>query len=397
MKVLMLTPYLPYPLLSGGQTRSYNLIKNLSDKHEITLFSLIKKEGERQHISQLEKFCKKVSVFKRSETPWTFRNIALTGFGAYPFLVMRNLVQEERAAVREELGKEKFDLIHAETFYVMPHIPKTKTPILLVEQTVEYLVYKHYVEERARILLRPFMWVDLLKLKYWETYFWRQAKKVVAMSNSDMRAMESLSSGLDINVVPNGIDVKYFSQKARKSSDKLRILYVGNFSWLQNIEAVEILVNVVWPEIKKRIPKATLWVVGMNMTDEIRSLGKRADIEINEGIPDIRDAYNNADILVTPIEGPGGTRLKILEAMASGLPVVTTPVGAEGLGVKDGKEVIIKKNYKDMAKAVIEVLNSPPLATKLGGEAKKFVERNYSWVKNAELLDKIYREVVYVE
>ena len=83
--------------------------------------------------------------------------------------------------------------------------------------------------------------------------------------------------------------------------------------------------------------------------------------------------------------------------MASGLPVVTTPVGAEGLGVKDGKEVIIKKNYKDMAKAVIEVLNSPPLATKLGGEAKKFVERNYSWVKNAELLDKIYREVVYVE
>ena len=305
MKVLMLTPYLPYPLLSGGQTRSYNLIKNLSDKHEITLFSLIKKEGERQHISQLEKFCKKVSVFKRSETPWTFRNIALTDFGAYPFLVMRNLVQEERAAVREELGKEKFDLIHAETFYVMPHIPKTKVPILLVEQTVEYLVYKHYVEERARILLRPFMWVDLLKLKYWETYFWRQAKKVVAMSNSDMRAMESLSSGLDINVVPNGIDVKYFSQKARKSSDKLRILYVGNFSWLQNIEAVEILVNVVWPEIKKRIPKATLWVVGMNMTDEIRSLGKRADIEINEGIPDIRDAYNNADILVTPIEGPG--------------------------------------------------------------------------------------------
>lgn len=397
MKVLMLTPYLPYPLLSGGQTRSYNLIKNLSDKHEITLFSLIKKESEREHVSQLEKFCKKVSVFKRSETPWTFRNIVLTGFGAYPFLVMRNLVQEERAAVKDELGKERFDLIHAETFYVMPHIPKTKTPVLLVEQTVEYLVYKHYVEERARMILRPFMYIDLLKLKYWETYFWRQAKKVVAMSNSDMRAMESLSSGLDINVVPNGIDIKYFSQKVRRPSDKPRILYVGNFSWLQNIEAVEILVKIVWPEIKKRIPKAVLWVVGMNMTDEIRSLGKRADIEINEGIPDIRDAYNNADVLVTPIEGPGGTRLKILEAMASGLPVVTTPVGAEGLGVKNGKEVIIKKNYKDMAKAAIEVLNNSPLAAKLGEEAKKFVEYNYSWGKNAMLLDKIYKEVVYAK
>src|SRR3990167_10586110 len=105
MKVLMLTPYLPYPLLSGGQTRSYNLIKNLSDKHEITLFSLIKKEGERQNISKLEKFCKKVSVFKRSETPWTFRNIALTGFGAYPFLLLGNLAKGEEQPAGEELAK----------------------------------------------------------------------------------------------------------------------------------------------------------------------------------------------------------------------------------------------------------------------------------------------------
>ena len=397
MKILMLTPYLPYPLLSGGQTRSYNLIKNLSKKHEITLYSLIKNESERKYISQLEKFCKKVFVFKRSQTPWTFRNITLAGFGPYPFLVIRNLVQNEKEAVKEELEKEKFDLIHAETFYVMPHIPKTKIPILLVEQTVEYLVYKHYVEKRAQMFLRPLMWIDLLKLKFWETYYWKQAKKVVAMSDSDRQEMRQLSPGLDIDVVPNGIDMAYFSEKKRSYHEPPKVLYVGNFSWLQNIEAVEILVKVVWPLIKKEVPKAKLWIVGMNMTEEIRSLGKRKDIEISEGIPDIRDAYNNAGVLVTPIEGPGGTRLKILEAMASALPVVTTPVGAEGLGVTDGKEVLIMKDYKGLAKSAVRVLKSLRIAGELGKQGVRFVDENYSWEKNSTLLDKIYKEVVYAK
>src|SRR5512146_214402 len=125
MKILMLTPYLPVPDSSGGQIRSYNLIKILSKKHTITLFSLIKDDSEKRFISELEKYCVKVSVFKRSKSPWTARNILLTGFGPYPFLVIRNLSPKERAAVKEEINSNNYDLIHAETFYVMPHIPKT--------------------------------------------------------------------------------------------------------------------------------------------------------------------------------------------------------------------------------------------------------------------------------
>src|SRR5436190_4022197 len=192
MKILMLTPYLPFPLMSGGQTRSYNLIKNLSKKHEITLFSLIKNENEKQYVKELEKFCKKVKVFKRSSSPWTLRNILLTGFGVYPFLVIRNLSPEERKAIEKELAIEKYDLIHAETFYVMPHIPETKVPVLLVEQTIEYLVYKHYVEVQAPFFIRPLFWIDVRKLKYWETFFWKKASKVVAMSNSDKKVMQEL-------------------------------------------------------------------------------------------------------------------------------------------------------------------------------------------------------------
>lgn len=391
MKILMLTPYLPYPLMSGGQTRSFNLIKNLSKKHEITLFSLIKDEKEKDNIPELLKYCKKVSVFSRSKTPWTPRNIFLTGFGWYPFLVIRNLSSEEKEAIKQELTIEKYDLIHAETFYVMPHIPKTAIPILLVEQTIEYLVYNHFVEKQAPSLLRPLLRLDVLKLKYWETHFWKRAKRVVAMSDSDKKEMEKLSPGLSIDIVPNGIDINYFSKKERKEGVK-KVLYVGNFTWLQNTEAVKILVGSVWPKIKKSVSNVMLWIVGTHMSDEIRELAS-GDIEVTEGLENIRDAYKNASVLVAPIKGPGGTRLKILEAMASSLPVVTTSVGAEGLGVSDNYEALIRDGLDNLADAAIKVLKDVSLANRLGRSGRDFVEENYTWDKSADKLDKIYKEV----
>ena len=130
MKILMLTPYLPYPLLTGGQTRSYNLIKRLASLgHEITLCSLVKSNDEKKYVGQLKKFCKEVQVFRRSEKPWTIENILKTGFSLYPFLVIRNWAGEEKNAIAKKLKTEKFDLIHAETFYVMPHIPETSIPM----------------------------------------------------------------------------------------------------------------------------------------------------------------------------------------------------------------------------------------------------------------------------
>jgi len=392
MKILMLTPYLPYPLMSGGQKRSFNLIKNLSRKHEITLFSLIKDEKEKENILKLLEYCKKVAVFKRSKSPWTLRNILLTGFGPYPFLVIRNLSSEEKEAIKKELSEEKYDLIHAETFYVMPHIPKTFVPVLLVEQTIEYLVYNHFVEEQAPKLLRPILRLDVLKLKYWETHFWKRAKKVVVMSGSDKKEMERLSPGLSIDIVPNGIDINYFSKKVKKEGSVKKILYVGNFTWLQNTEAVKILVGSVWPKIKKSVSKVMLWIVGTHMSDEIRKLAS-GDIEVTEGLEDIRDAYKNASVLVAPIKGPGGTRLKILEAMASSLPVVTTSVGAEGLGVSDNNEALIRDGLDNLADAAIKVLKDVSLANRLGKSGRDFVEENYTWDKSADKLDKIYKEV----
>src|SRR4030042_3728236 len=113
MKILMLVPFLPNIETSGGQTRWFNILRYLSKDHDITLYSLIKDKSERKFIPPLEKYCQKVRVFRRPKSPWTLRNILLTGFSWYPLLVVRNFSFEERKAIKEELSKEKYDLIHA--------------------------------------------------------------------------------------------------------------------------------------------------------------------------------------------------------------------------------------------------------------------------------------------
>lgn len=388
MKILMLTPYLPYPLLTGGQTRSYNLIKRLASLgHEITLFGLVKKEEEKQYVSELEKFCSEVRVFKRPAKPWTLKNILRTGFSYYPFLVMRNWASGEKSAIKQTLEEKKFDLIHAETFYVMPHIPKTKIPILLVEQTIEYLVYSHYAESFKIFPLRPFLYFDVFKMNYWEKRFWNQASKVAAMSHDDKEIMLSQVVNLDVDIVPNGVDRDYFSKKVTKRSSEPVVLYLGNFTWLQNREAVRILVDIIFPKIKSKVNNAKLWIIGKDAKRFFPDLSE--DIRVEE-VEDVRDIYQQATVLVAPIYGGGGTRYKNFEAFASGLPVVTTSIGIGGTDAKDGRDVIIRDKPDDIANAAVEVIENPELAKKISTNAKNLVEERYDWDPIAKKLSQIY-------
>ncbi len=391
----MLTPYLPFPDSSGGQIRSYNLIKGLSKKHKITLFSLIKDDSERKFIPELEKYCVKVKVFKRSKSPWTLRNILLTGFGPYPFLVIRNLSPHETKAVQEEIAQVDYDLIHAETFYVMPHIPETKTPILLVEQTIEYLVYKHYVEGIKNPILRSLLSIDVAKLKYWETKFWKKADGVVAVSESDRKEMLKLVPDLKVNLVPNGVNLDFFKEKDSWRSPEPKILFIANFKWLQNVEAAELLLKEVFPRVHAKSFKAKVWVVGQHIPEEILKYKSENIIIDNLSEDDqegIRNAYYESSVFVSPLRGPGGTRLKHLAAMAAKLPLVTTSVGAEGLGAADGREVIIRDTSKEIADATLRILEDEKLAKEIAENARKLVEQKFSWYKMGEYLDKIYEK-----
>jgi glycosyltransferase involved in cell wall biosynthesis len=352
--------------------------------------------SEKKFIPELKKYCKKVRVFSRPKSPWTLKNILLAELGLYPLVVIRNFSASERIAVKEELEKEKYDLIHAEAFYVMPHIPETDVPTILVEQTIEYMVYKHYVDNEVPLILKPFYYLDVYKLRYWEKYYWKKADKLVSVSHEDRQAMQKLIPGIDVDIIPNGVDADYYVAKKVAKKDPPRVMYgVTNFEWLQNVEAVDLLINEVWPIIHKEEPDAKLWIVGRRIPDKIVKLAKeRNDIEITESIEDARDAYLSSTVMVTPIKGAGGTRLKILEAMAAGLPIVSTSVGVAGLGLKDGKHALVSDSMSGLAEQAIKVIRDKKAAETMGKEAQKFVRDNFDWKAITKLHKPIYDNVL---
>lgn len=390
----MLTPYLPYPPSSGGQIRSYNLIKQLSKDHEITLCSLIKFDSEEKYIEGLKPFCKNIHVFKRAKKPWTISNIFNTGFSAFPFLVIRNFSKEQKDALEEIIESEKFDLIHAETFYVSPHIPKTNIPIVLVDQTIEYQVYRHFVNSFRISFLRPLLLIDVMKIRYWETYFWKKAARVVAVSKKDAHIMKNLVPGLKVTVVPNGVGEDLMDKV--NLHYKKTILFMGNYAWLQNIEAARILCKEVFPQILKKVPDCKLIIAGQN-TDKISDLKSNGVILQDFAVDDIasvKKAYQQNGIMVAPLYGPGGTRLKILAAMASKMPVVTTAIGNEGIDGIDKESILVSEDGKNLADLAANLLSDKKLYERIALNARKLVEEKYSYASIARKLSDVYKEVV---
>lgn len=394
MRVLMLTPYLPYPLLSGGQIRTYNLLRKLSKKHDVTLFALIKEDNEKEFIPELEKYCSEVRVFKRSNKPFTLKNILKTAFSSYPFLVIRNHVPEVIGAVAKELRRHKYDLIHAETFYMMPHIPDAKTPVILVEQTIEYLGYESYAV-KAPAFLKPLLLIDIFKIKHWEKYYWNTAKKLIVMSGEDKSYISNLIDNPEkIEVVENGVDTAWFGEMERNEPEEPTLLSVGTFKWLPNIEAVGFLVKKVWPLVKKEIPTLQLNIVGNAPTDEVQAYETSyAGISVPGRVEDIREAFTTAHILVAPVFSGKGTRYKILEAMAAGTPIVATSIAVEGLRLEHGKHVMISDTAEGMAKHIIELVRNDELRQKLAKNGRAFVIDHYDWQLISKKLDKVYKDM----
>lgn len=395
MNILMLTPYLPYPLLSGGQIRTYNLLKNLKAKHQITLFSLIKQDTETKHINHLTQFCHDVKVFKRSQRPFTPKNILKAGFSTYPFVVTRNLVPSVIKAVEQELATNHYDLIHAETFYMMPNIPETQVPIILVEQTIEYLGYLSYAQKSQLWPLKPLLYVDINKIQKWESFYWQHCDRLITMSENDKDYILSRHPQIShINVVANGVDSIYFKQTKKHLPKDPTVLIVGTFKWLPNIEAVTYLVDEIWPLIQKKLPRAKLNIVGFSPTEKILAYAKNPSISVRGDVADIREAYGSAHVLLAPVLSGKGTRYKILEAMATKTPIVATPLAIEGIaGITDGTHVLVGQTAHELAQKTVEVLTNIRLQHDLAQASEALVNKHYNWQAISHDLDAVYQEL----
>jgi len=393
MKILMITPYLPFPLVSGGQIRTYNLLKNLAAKHKITLASFIRDPSEKKYLKNLEIFCDKVIIFKRRRA-WSPLNILLSGITPFPFLVSIYFDMGVRKKIKEELEKEKYDLIHAETFYVMPNIPETKVPIFLVEQVIEYLVYQRFIEGLPIWVLpmKPLLQLDVLKIKWWEKYYWKKSKRLAAMSKEDKRFIEKSDPNLKVDVIANGVDIEFFEKTQKQTLKNPTVLFVGNFKWLPNRDATKFLIEEIWPKIKTNIKNVRLWIVGRNPPEDILKYSS-VDINIDSKVEDIRQAYGKSSVLVAPIRNGRGTKYKILEAMATKTPIVGTRLAIEGLNIKNEKEALIGSNSENLSKQTIRILKDNKLGTNLAQRAYQLVKDQYDWKKISQELDRVYKEV----
>jgi len=392
----MLTPYLPYPPASGGQIRTLYLLKYLAQNHSITLVSLYKDEKEKKYAKHLKSYCTEIHLCKRPKKPWQPSNILKAVFSDLPFLIVRNYSKEAVDMIEELLKKNTFDVIHAETFYIMPHIPKTDVPVILVEQTIEYKVYQHYIASLPKLLRLP-LHLDILKLKFWEKHYWEKADLVATVSEFDKNEIQEILPSIEPVIIPNGAGDEMFVTKLPENKNIApQLLFMGNFFWLQNVEAAQYLMYQVFPELHKKIPDLELIIAGQNVGEKIMTSHEKIKIvNLDPGDEQsVKDLYHSATIFIAPIFGPGGTRLKILASMAAGLPVISTPVGVEGLGVQDGIHVLIARDPHEFVTKTVEIINNNALYHDIQSQAYKHVKQNFSWKAIAKKLEKVYKEVI---
>lgn len=357
-RVLVVSPYLPFPLSHGGAVRIYNLCRTLGDRVDFLLASF-REKNDRVDYDKLHEVFREVYIVDREERA--------RADAALPAQVCEHESRSMRALVEMLCRERAVDAVQVEYTHMARFRPKD-VPSILVEHDLTFSLCRQLGRdaEEARWLA-------------FERDCFREFDAVWTMSSEDRAAAIAEGSAAERTwTVPNGVDVRRFSPRGEPGS-ALEVFYVGSFRHLPNVIGFDQLVAEVMPRVWERCPEARLRVVAGPDYEKYRRPAAHPRVEVHGFVEDLRPLYAQAGVVVVPLLVSAGTNIKVMEAMASGNAVVSTPVGCAGLGVVDGEDILIREEWAAFADAAVMVLSDAGRRAAIAASARRTVERRFSW------------------
>lgn len=398
MRVIHVTNELPYPMDRGAPVRSYQLLRWLGQEFEIDVLALTEKSGDAltEAKAAVNTVCRSVRTFPSHEVSalgrplkainYAVRGIPidLRGYASRP--LMDALWHEARR------GTDVIAIEHAGMMAYLDAIPPAQRARTVgLSHDVDFAKFARLAEVEPSLARKMRLRLHGRMMRRWEPRSAARCGRYTTVSETDRQRLLRADPRIKATVVPNGVDVDRYRPlppPARKSG----ILFLGNLSYRPNIDAVTWLVEGILPRVWEAGVQAALDVVGVNPTLETERLASDR-VRVVGPVADVLSSYQAAQISVVPLRAGGGTRLKILEAMALGRPVVSTTIGCEGLEVETGVHLLIADTEQEFAAAVVELLGDEARRTQLARNARELVERRYDWRNIAGELANVYREV----
>lgn len=391
MKILIVDEETPYPLYTGKKLRTYNLLKTLQEKYQITFLCY----GTRNNVPGLSniKFLNLQNTIPEQKGMSFYFSLFNNIFSPYPYVVARHYSRLMEKTICRLIEKEHFDLVHCEwTPYTKVLRNVLPCPSVLSAHNVESQIWQRYFENEENILKKYYIYIQWRKFFRYEMKACALYTEIAAVSGSDKRLFEKWYGCKKVTVVPNGVDENFFSPRATEIKP-YSMVFTGSMDWRPNQDAIKYFLEKIFPLIQKEIPAANLTIVGRNVPRWLMALAdKYSGVAVTGTVEDVRPYMAESALCVVPIRIGGGSRLKILEALSMAKPVLSTRIGAEGLAVKDGEHLFLRDKPEDFAGMAIQMLNHPDRFGYLGHNGRDLVLARYTWDYAAGILDKLWHK-----
>ncbi len=395
MKILWFSHLVPYPAVGRGVLqRSYNLVRELARAHEVHLLAFVQRKlivdilgdvdiGLAEAQRHLEGYCAQVRFLSipSEALRWGRPRLAASSLlGAHPYTVGWLRGKDAEAVARKWSDSVEFDVVHFDTISLAPYRHCFKRSALSLDH---HNIESHMMLRRASKESNPakkiYFWQEGIRLKKYERRVCPEFDLNITCSDLDSDRLRVVAPGVSIAEVPNGVDTTYFFPRV-VSEKQHSVVFAGAMSRYANASAMLFFAEKIWPELKRLRPEVTMDVVGGNPPARLRAIAAQdRDFRVHGFVPDVRPFMENAAVYVCPITDGGGTKLKILDALAMGKAVVAHPIACEGINVSPGKNVIFAHDASEFAAEITNLLNNPQLRAQLAHGARSLVERSYSY------------------